>query len=69
MLNQDGSPSIQHCGFIIQHFPRRYLSVALSVGLPRLDVIQHRALCSSDFPRRAALSDGVGAIASAAGTT
>src|SRR3954470_20845419 len=30
----------------------RYLSVALSVGLPRLDVIQHRALCSSDFPRR-----------------
>ena len=32
----------------------RYLSVALSVGLPRLDVIQHRALCSSDFPH----SDG-----------
>ena len=28
----------------------RYLSVALSVGLPRLDVIQHRALRSSDFP-------------------
>src|SRR5260221_14522426 len=31
---------------------RRYLSVALSVGLRRLDVIQHRALCSSDFPHR-----------------
>jgi len=28
-------------------------SVALSVGLPRLDVIKHRALCSSDFPRPA----------------
>jgi len=26
-------------------------SVALSVGSPRLDVIQHRALWSSDFPR------------------
>src|SRR5688572_25019026 len=35
--------------------PQRYLSVALSVGFepfgpPRLDVIQHRALRSSDFP-------------------
>ena len=48
---------IQHSAFITQHFPRRYLSVALSVGLPRLDVIQHRALRSSDFPRRRALSD------------
>jgi len=25
-------------------------SVALSVGLPRLAVSQHRVLCSSDFP-------------------
>ena len=31
-------------------FPPRFLSVALSVGLLRLDVIKHRALCSSDFP-------------------
>src|SRR5439155_20041974 len=29
---------------------RRYLSVALSVGLLRLAVSEHRALCSSDFP-------------------
>ena len=42
--------------FIIQHssFPRRYLSVALSVGLLRLEVIKHRARGysprSSDFP-------------------
>ncbi len=33
--------------------PRRYLSVALSVGLLRLGVTKHRALCSSDFPRPA----------------
>src|SRR5918911_4938567 len=30
---------------------RRYVSVALSVGLPRLGVTQHPALWSSDFPR------------------
>ena len=30
------------------------LSAALSVGLPRLEVIQHPALWSPDFPRRAA---------------
>ena len=30
----------------------RYLSVALSVGLLRLGVTKHRALCSSDFPHR-----------------
>ena len=29
---------------------RRYVSVALSVGLPRLAVSQHRALRSPDFP-------------------
>jgi len=28
----------------------RYVSVALSVGSPRLGVTQHRALRSSDFP-------------------
>jgi len=32
---------------------RRYVSVALSVGSPRLGVTQHRALWSSDFPRTA----------------
>ena len=32
---------------------RRSFSVALSVGSPRLDVIQHRALWSSDFPQTA----------------
>src|SRR5919201_2184771 len=30
---------------------RRSLSVALSVGVPRLGVTQHPALWSSDFPR------------------
>ena len=30
--------------------PSGIFSVALSVGLLRLDVIKHRALCSSDFP-------------------
>src|SRR5437764_4246738 len=30
---------------------RRYVSVALSVGLPRLGITQHLALWSSDFPR------------------
>ncbi len=30
--------------------PKRYLSVALSVGLRRLAVSKHRVLCSSDFP-------------------
>jgi len=29
-----------------------FFSVALSVGLLRLDVIKHRALSSSDFPHR-----------------
>src|SRR5947209_18515829 len=29
----------------------RYVSVALSLRLPSLDVIQHSALWSSDFPR------------------
>lgn len=32
--------------------PSGIFSVALSVGSLRLDVIQHRALCSSDFPHR-----------------
>jgi hypothetical protein len=32
--------------------PRRFLSVALSVGSLRLGVTKHRALCSSDFPHR-----------------
>src|ERR687887_2603178 len=32
---------------------RRSVSVALSVGLPRLGVTQHPALWSSDFPRAA----------------
>ena len=32
---------------------RRYVSVALSIGSPRLGVTQHRALWSSDFPRTA----------------
>ena len=36
----------------------RYLSVALSVGLRRLDVIQHRVLCSSDFPHPDKTSTG-----------
>src|SRR4051812_5917903 len=36
--------------FIIHRFPQRYLSVALSVGLLRVAVSDHRALCSSDFP-------------------
>ena len=31
------------------------LSVALSVGSPRLGVIQHHALCSSDFPHQPTL--------------
>ena len=31
----------------------RYVSVALSLGLPPLDVIQHPALWSSDFPQTA----------------
>ena len=35
-----------------QRVEGRYLSVALSVGLLRLDVIQHPALGSSDFPHR-----------------
>jgi len=37
----------------IQHPKRRYVSVALSIGSPRLGVTQHRALWSSDFPRTA----------------
>lgn len=32
---------------------RRFISVALSLRLPSLDVIQHPALRSSDFPQRA----------------
>ena len=32
--------------------PKRYVSVALSVGLPRLGVTQHPARGSSDFPLR-----------------
>ena len=35
----------------LPHWLRRYVSVALSVGSPRLGVTQHRALWSSDFPR------------------
>src|SRR5690349_11777847 len=35
-----------------QQLLQRYLSVALSVGSLRLDVIKHRALGSSDFPHR-----------------
>ena len=31
---------------------RRYVSVALSIGLPRLGVTQHPARWSSDFPPR-----------------
>jgi len=41
---------ILHSAFKLLHFLPRFLSVALSVGLLRLDVIKHRALCSSDFP-------------------
>jgi|SRR5665213_504098 len=33
-----------------KHQLKRYLSVALSVGLLRLEVIKRRGLCSSDFP-------------------
>ena len=54
-----------HSALCILHsaFPSRYLSVALSVGLLRLDVIKHRALCSSDFPHHGFLD---GATASSA---
>src|SRR5438045_7787693 len=37
---------------------RRYLSVALSVGLPRLGVTKHRVLCSSDFPHPSRQAQG-----------
>jgi len=38
----------------LYHLPtRRSVSVALSVGLPRLGVTQHRALWSPDFPHPA----------------
>ena len=36
---------------------RRYVSVALSCGSPRLGVTQRPALWSSDFPRPAAIAD------------
>ena len=40
---------------LILPFPEgRYVSVALSVGFPHLDVIQHPARRSSDFPHRLA---------------
>ncbi len=38
--------------FILTRFtPGGLFSVALSLGSPPLDVIQHPALCSSDFPQ------------------
>jgi hypothetical protein len=41
---------------------RRYVSVALSLRSPSLDVIQHSALRSSDFPRTSRLHRGQSSI-------
>jgi len=56
---------VHRSSFIVPPFPSGLFSVALSVGLHRLDVIKHRALCSSDFPHRHPVI-GAGAIVTAA---
>jgi hypothetical protein len=76
MLNEEcgmmnGSP-IPHSTFLIQHSPRRYLSVALSVGsdayasFAALVLPSTVALCSSDFPHP---GQSPGAIATSAATS
>ena len=45
--------SLQLATVNCNYSPGGIFSVALSVGLLRLDVIKHRALCSSDFPHPA----------------
>jgi len=54
---------------LITSSPSGLFSVALSVGLLRLDVIKHRALGSSDFPHPSHRYDGPGAITTTAATS
>jgi hypothetical protein len=63
----DERGAIHRSSFTVPPFRSGLFSVALSVGLHRLEVIKHRALRSSDFPHHCQFP-GFGAIVTAAAT-